>query len=880
MLLQKLFPGRKEEQLLKKKKRARIKKMWGRGAQASTWLRPCYNNNNNGCTTKLLLPFLPIASSSPPPPLFALASKSRAALYHRTNDGLERSDAAVDDVVLATLRRSLEKREVIAIVGAGVSAASSLDPMATWKGLLHKGLEFCNATKGWSAASASSPSPSSAPSPLDAMKRSIEEGRYLQAAEELSSLSPGNKRKFLAETVGKLRVRDATVLRALRSLNVPVMTTNFDGLIEDFTGWETVTWNNVHEYILGPLKNKKGKVFHIHGHWNANHWDAHQSGSVILSASDYEQFNANENYTAVLKHLAMTYSLLFIGFGNGLQDPTFSNLLYWAKSSLPKSPRWHYRLVLDGDAAKALEERNHFGYQQFQVVPYGRSYSDLATFLDKLPHSPYISVAEVKTSNEHKRNKYQLYYNARDNNHEALWNIARQGVMDAFYIFRSRRCVETPLHVAANYGNVACLDPLLRLMKLHELGINEESFDCKWTVLHLAAMQGHGPFVERLLQIPDIDINHRDVMGRTPLHWAVKRNRIAVAKLLLSHPKINIAAKDKDGNTALDLCSPEDNELQAMLRSLETSSQPQTRSNPVPSNEVQQEVPWDSPSKIVREMFNSTRLGDHARLKYMLQQGCRSLIKCSDELGNTLLHIAALYGHDQIVALLLENGALVDAVTNHNQWTPVFIAAKLNHPSCLKLLLQAGANPSRRDWQGKLPIDHCKAEASSLCRSMLEEAAASSPSSSASNMKERTAPGVELRQAVGRLFQLVRCNEAAALEQELEREECRGLINISDNVGYNMLHVAALHGYLDCMKVLVRKHCAIDAMSYQTCWTPLFLAARHNHVACVEFLLQCGADPTIRDFEGKRPSDYASCKGDNEYDLNLRYLLTSCESDG
>lgn len=38
--------------------------------------------------------------------------------------------------------------------------------------------------------------------------------------------------------------------------------------------------------------------------------------------------------------------------GDGLADPTWTRLMDWARASLPKSPRWHYRLVRTPDVAK------------------------------------------------------------------------------------------------------------------------------------------------------------------------------------------------------------------------------------------------------------------------------------------------------------------------------------------------------------------------------------------------------------------------------------------------------------------------------------------------------------------------------------------------
>ncbi len=65
-------------------------------------------------------------------------------------------------------------------------------------------------------------------------------------------------------------------------------------------------------------------MFHINGHWNGCHWDAKDSAPVVLSATDYAEFAREEEYTAVLKHMAMTYSLLFIGFGAHIFASTIS----------------------------------------------------------------------------------------------------------------------------------------------------------------------------------------------------------------------------------------------------------------------------------------------------------------------------------------------------------------------------------------------------------------------------------------------------------------------------------------------------------------------------------------------------------------------------
>ena len=51
----------------------------------------------------------------------------------------------------------------------------------------------------------------------------------------------------------------------------------------------------------------------------------------------------------------------------------------------------------------------------------------------------------------------------------------------------------------------------------------------------------------------------RDNMGRTPLHWAAKGNSVEVARLLIK-AGADVAARNKDGNTPLDLATQRENQ--------------------------------------------------------------------------------------------------------------------------------------------------------------------------------------------------------------------------------------------------------------------------------------------------------------------------------
>lgn len=68
------------------------------------------------------------------------------------------------------------------------------------------------------------------------------------------------------------------------------------------------------------------------------------------------------------------------------------------------------------------------------------------------------------------------------------------------------------------------------------------------------------------------------------------------------------------------------------------------------------------------------------------------------------LHYAATKGHLDVMALLLENHAYIDAASPNGS-TPLMMAAMYGTSSAVKLLLEAGADPSLKNSQGLTAID-------------------------------------------------------------------------------------------------------------------------------------------------------------------------------
>ena len=147
---------------------------------------------------------------------------------------------AADSMLHDDVRSHIAKGDVLVVVGAGVSmGATKGKRVASWTGLLENGAkrcrEVCSLSDDW----------------LEKKQADLASGDMddlLAVAEivasKLGSPAGGEYRRWLRETVGGLRAASRDVLEALRDLKVPIATTNYDGLLEEVTGWPAVTWQD------------------------------------------------------------------------------------------------------------------------------------------------------------------------------------------------------------------------------------------------------------------------------------------------------------------------------------------------------------------------------------------------------------------------------------------------------------------------------------------------------------------------------------------------------------------------------------------------------------------------------------------------------------
>ena len=174
----------------------------------------------------------------------------------------------------------------------------------------------------------------------------------------------------------------------------------------------------------------------------------------------------------------------------------------------------------------------------------------------------------------------------------------------------------------------------------------------------------------------------------------------------------------------------------------------------------------------------------------------RALDKCPDDVnafvddvGQSLLALAALRGKLVMVELLVEKGAAVDAKIDTGA-TPLHIAAHKGHESVVKVLLQKGAAVDAKKDTGVTPL-HMAAHKGheSVVKVLLEK--------------------------------------GAAVDAKIDTD-------------WTPLHIAAHKGHESVVKVLLEKGAAVDAKSKGN-ETPLHIAAHTGHESVVKVLLENGA---------------------------------------
>lgn len=126
-----------------------------------------------------------------------------------------------------------------------------------------------------------------------------------------------------------------------------------------------------------------------------------------------------------------------------------------------------------------------------------------------------------------------------------------------------------------------------------------------------------------------------------------------------------------------------------------------------------------------RSLCAAASLGNISRATDLIDRHPESVHsdgRVSGRSGYTPLHFAAREGHLEVVQLLIERGAHIDAQTTAGGATPLHRAAFMGRTDVVKALLNGGADPTIRDADGQTALHKANAQSRASVASVLLQA--------------------------------------------------------------------------------------------------------------------------------------------------------------
>jgi ankyrin repeat protein len=252
-------------------------------------------------------------------------------------------------------------------------------------------------------------------------------------------------------------------------------------------------------------------------------------------------------------------------------------------------------------------------------------------------------------------------------------------------------------------------------------------------------------------------------------------------------------------------------------------------------------------------LHSAARYGAFSAAKLLLDQGADFSVK--DEKGNTPLHLAAIFRHEEIVDLLIQHNVDVNVLNSQGQ-APLYVASIYGNPESIKPLLANGAKIDIRDADGNTPL-----HVAVLYRNPenLEEILKVNPDIDTINEGGYT----PLHLAVQRP------DNERAIELLLQQGAD---MNIHDPAGRNALLVSVGSHQKEYIELLVSNGIDINSQDNEgntALHYPLMNVLKNKlylpySKEIIKILMREGADPHIRNKEGKSPMDLAEKSEEKE----------------
>uniref|UniRef100_A0A8C3JR70 Ankyrin repeat domain 52 n=1 Tax=Calidris pygmaea TaxID=425635 RepID=A0A8C3JR70_9CHAR len=434
---------------------------------------------------------------------------------------------------------------------------------------------------------------------------------------------------------------------------------------------------------------------------------------------------------------------------------------------------------------------------------------------------------------------------------------------------------QTPLHVAAANRATKCVEAIIPLLSTVNVADRTGR-----TALHHAVHSGHLEMVNLLLN-KGASLSTCDKKDRQPIHWAAFLGHLEVLKLLVARGA-DVMCKDKKGYTLLHTAAAS-GQIEVVRHLLRLG------------------VEIDEPNSFGNTALHiACYMGQDAVANELVNYGAN--VNQPNEKGFTPLHFAAVSTNGALcLELLVNNGADVNFQSKEGK-SPLHMAAIHGRFTRSQILIQNGSEIDCADKYGNTPL-HVAGRAlpplpcpgrgihdmfplhlavlfgfSDCCRKLLSSGEwLGRPSCSGDTRGGPSRAPLTPHPALSPPGQLYSIPPSFPLPR-------------------TPLHYAAANGSYQCTVTLVTSGASINEADCKGC-TPLHYAAASDTgpklggslqssasptfpfspsplllalPSCLEFLLDNGADPSLRDKQGYTAVHYAAAYGNRQ---NLELLL-------
>src|SRR5882672_2672812 len=356
-----------------------------------------------------------------------------------------------------------------------------------------------------------------------------------------------------------------------------------------------------------------------------------------------------------------------------------------------------------------------------------------------------------------------------------------------------------------------------------------------------AAMKGDKAALRRLLQ-QHADVNAPQIDGATALHWAVYRDDLEAAGLLIA-AGAKVDAANREAFTPLAMAS---------------------------------------------------LYGNVAMIERLLEAGADAKQRLAN--GETMLMLAARNGNPRAIRMLVAAGADVNAKEKLRGTNALMWAVEQRHPEAVKMLLEVGADYRARSGPAGLPRNYMAPRVNTAAvrdAARRHAAAAAAGRTYDQQLEYEVAQGSKISLGLRERPNLVEGGgapapaapvAAAPVEPADDAEVIvAGLVGTGGG-GLTPLVFAAREGDLESTRALLDAGADVNQTT-EYGWTPLLTATNNRHYKLAHYLIERGGNPNIANKGGWTPlylatdnrniegGDYPVPKPDMDHLALITFLL-------